>query len=247
MYYLIYEWNRISLFAKYGQPEVHRHYAKHFLLSNTPFTAVVGKERIHTRSIFIQSNVDHEILYDLTGNLFVMLIDESSSLSDVIDDKYLKSQCYLSDVKELEEKVMPCLEAGNLDKTDAGILFEILGESKEKKTLDPQIRDAVCYAESLSTIDEECFSKMAEVACLSKSRFSHLFKENMKIDCKNFLLQKKFEKAFRLLLSEGYSITDAAIEAGFSSSSHIASAFKNHFGISISKFIKEQKIELGRE
>lgn len=244
---MIYEWNRISLFAKYEQPEVHKHYAKHFLLSKNPFIAVVGKKRIHTRSIFIQSNIVHEILYDLAENLFVMLIDESSNLSDAIDAKYLKGQCYLSDVEELEENVMPYLESGDLKKTDAKILSEILGEEKPKKALDPQIRDAICYAESLRTIDEECFSKMAEVACLSKSRFSHLFKENMHIDCKNFLLQKKFEKAFKLLLIEGYSITDAAMEAGFSSSSHIASAFKNHFGISISKFIKEQKIEVGKK
>ena len=56
------------------------------------------------------------------------------------------------------------------------------------------------------------------------------------------IAQKKFEKAFILMFVKGYSITDAAVGAGFSSSSHIATAFKNHFGISISKFVREQKI-----
>ena len=239
---MIYELDRISLLAKYEQPEIHRHYAKHFLISEIPFTAVIKGEKIVTRSVFIQSNVVHEIIYETEETLFVMLIDETSTLSDVVDKKYLEDRSYLSDIEELEIKMMPYLKNKDLEQADKTAVLEIMGGEKSDRQMDPAILKALQYVKGLDTIDEDCFSRMAEKACLSKSRFSHLFKENMHIDCRNFLLQKKFEKAFILMFVKGYSITDAAVGAGFSSSSHIATAFKNHFGISISKFVREQKI-----
>lgn len=239
---MIYEPDRISLLAKYEQPEIHRHYAKHFLISEIPFTAVIEGERIHTRSAFIQSNIIHEIIYEESETLFVMLIDETSTLSDIIDKKYLEGRSYLSDIETLEIKMMPHLKKKDLKKADETAVSEIMDGEKRDRKMDPSILRALQYVQSLETIDEDCFGRMAENACLSRSRFSHLFKENMHIDCKNFLLHKKFEKTFILFFRQGCSITEAAVGAGFSSSSHLSTAFKNHFGISISKFLKEQKI-----
>ncbi len=77
---------------------------------------------------------------------------------------------------------------------------------------------------------------------LSKSRFLHLFKEEVGIDLKNYLLLKRMEKVYRAVIQKHMRITEAAIMAGFSSSSHFAEACKKHYGISLTDFMSAQKL-----
>ena len=73
----------------------------------------------------------------------------------------------------------------------------------------------------------------AEAACLSESRFSHLFREQAGIAFSSWLVYRKLFDTY-IKIAEGASITDASLAAGFSTPSHFATANKRMFGITAS-------------
>jgi AraC-like DNA-binding protein len=78
---------------------------------------------------------------------------------------------------------------------------------------------------------------------LSSSRFQHLFKDNVGVSFRRFRLWARMRVAIRLALG-GASLTQAAMEAGLSSSAHLSTAFKGMFGISPSQLISVEPLYL---
>jgi AraC-like DNA-binding protein len=75
----------------------------------------------------------------------------------------------------------------------------------------------------------------AEVASqldLSEGRFLHLFREQMGIAWRPYLLWRRMICAISAMM-KGRSATEAAYIAGFSDSSHLSRTFRAHFGMSI--------------
>jgi AraC-like DNA-binding protein len=75
----------------------------------------------------------------------------------------------------------------------------------------------------------------AEVAshlALSEGRFLHLFREQMGIAWRPYLLWRRMICAISAMM-KGRSATEAAYIAGFSDSSHLSRTFRAHFGMSI--------------
>ncbi|MBL4799926.1 MAG: AraC family transcriptional regulator [Oleispira sp.] len=67
---------------------------------------------------------------------------------------------------------------------------------------------------------------------LSESRFLHLFKQEMHITWRAYLLWRRLLCAVTILM-KGRSATEAAHVAGFSDSAHLSRTFKKMFGLSI--------------
>jgi len=71
---------------------------------------------------------------------------------------------------------------------------------------------------------------LAARAGLSVSRFQHLFKATTGVPVRRFRLWARMRRAIAVAAA-GATITHAALEAGFSSPAHFASAFREMFGI----------------
>ena len=82
--------------------------------------------------------------------------------------------------------------------------------------------------------------RLCETACLSQSRLSHLFRAETGNTLAGFLAFMKMRRAFEYA-ERGMNLTDAAMYAGFDSSSHLAATCKRMFGISLSAFLRSQK------
>lgn len=74
--------------------------------------------------------------------------------------------------------------------------------------------------------------QIAEELALSESRFLHLFKDQMGIAWRPYLLWRRLICAVKLIIT-GKSATHAAYRAGFADSAHLSRTFKSMFGISI--------------
>ena len=74
--------------------------------------------------------------------------------------------------------------------------------------------------------EEFSLSSLAGEAGLSLSRFKVKFKSEVGIAPREFILRTKIEEAKKSLLDAQYSITDTAMELGFSSSQYFATVFK---------------------
>lgn len=83
-------------------------------------------------------------------------------------------------------------------------------------------------------------SDIAEEVCLSESRFKGKFREQMGVPPGEFLLRRRTEVAADMLVKGNASLTEIALELGFSSGQHFSQTFKNFFGLSPAAWLKRQ-------
>ncbi len=83
-------------------------------------------------------------------------------------------------------------------------------------------------------------SNFADKVALSFSRLSHLFKEQIGIPLKSYILLHQMERAFQELLT-GKSVTGATLPAGFDSPSHFAGTVKRMMGMPVSLSLKDSE------
>jgi AraC family transcriptional regulator len=89
--------------------------------------------------------------------------------------------------------------------------------------------------------DEELnLTKLAEVACFSKFHFHRLFRTLVGETLNEFVRRVRLEKSIQKLTRErSKSITQIALDCGFSSSQNFAKIFKSQFGVPPSVFRDE--------
>ena len=73
-------------------------------------------------------------------------------------------------------------------------------------------------------------SKAADIACLSESRFSHLFVAEVGLPFRTYMLWRRLMVAVNGIAS-GTNLTSAAHDAGFADSSHFSRTFLRMFGV----------------
>jgi AraC family transcriptional regulator len=85
--------------------------------------------------------------------------------------------------------------------------------------------------------------ELARVACLSEFHFHRIFGAVSGETLNNFTSRLRLEKAARLLRYSGQSVTDIALDCGFSSSATFSRAFRSGYDTSPSQFRKSGKIK----
>ena len=73
-------------------------------------------------------------------------------------------------------------------------------------------------------------SQAAGLACLSESRFSHLFVEEVGLAYRTYLLWRRLMVAVDGIAA-GASLTKAAHDSGFADSAHFSRTFLRKFGV----------------
>lgn len=78
---------------------------------------------------------------------------------------------------------------------------------------------------------------------MSQSETIKLFKQYAKKNPFQYLLDVRLEQSIRMLYSlHRYTITDVAINCGFSTTSYFIQVFKNKYGITPKKFQKDSQL-----
>ncbi len=113
----------------------------------------------------------------------------------------------------------------------------MLSKAEENLQLDDRIQRL--QSKLNRCFDDECLKpeawKAASIAqdlALSESRFLHLFKQEMNIPWRPYLLWRRLLCAANAMV-KGRNATEAAHIAGFSDSAHLSRTFKKMFGLSI--------------
>lgn len=83
-------------------------------------------------------------------------------------------------------------------------------------------------------------STLCELVFLSESRLLHLFKQEMGLPIRNYILWVRLTKALEMILA-GESLTRAAHDAGFFDSSHMSRTFVRQLGINPAEIVKNSK------
>ena len=79
---------------------------------------------------------------------------------------------------------------------------------------------------------------MAEVAGMNPFYFARAFRRRFGESPHRFVLQRRIERAKRLLSETETPLVEVALNCGFASQSHFASVFHRHVGVTPSRFRK---------
>ncbi|TCM69242.1 AraC family transcriptional regulator [Acinetobacter calcoaceticus] len=71
---------------------------------------------------------------------------------------------------------------------------------------------------------------LAQQAALSEYHFAHMFKQSMGLAPHQYVMQHRLRLAHQAILTQSQSLSQIALDYGFSSSSHFSHRFKKHFG-----------------
>ena len=153
-------------------------------------------------------------------------VDIESLLFEIIDEWKTKNPAYELIIR------------ANLLKLFSGIIrywHENNIISNEIKITDTLKKALLYIDENFDTVTE---NDVAKYCHMSYNYFSSVLKNATGKSFTEYITFLRISKAERLLLSTDKSITDIAIETGFSTSSYFISKFKSHKGVTPKKFRK---------
>lgn len=140
----------------------------------------------------------------------------------------------LTDPDRAAGSVRAALDAAQRDGgTSAGAeLRQILGAMgvRARDGVDPRI-DRVVQKLARGPEDYPSVGRAAADAGLSTSRFQHVFRDAVGVPFRRYRMWARMGRVAGVL-STGGNLTEAALEAGFSSSAHFSAAFRTMFGLS---------------
>ena len=234
--------NHILIHTGSLQPAEHSHMAAHIILSVDGGMKVqcAGAEYL-CNGILLPSGVSHAV--DTCGNpVLVFLYDCTTDVAKQIREVACIPEEICKEIAKLYA------DMGSISVSYHGfekaVLFRLGITGAAAEVSDERIRAAMKFIRAKATEKVTC-QDVADAVYLSQSRFSHLFREQVGMTFAAYLIYQRILYVYTRML-QGTSITEAAIEAGFSGSSHFADVNRRVFGISAStithnlEFIKIQ-------
>ena len=248
---MIYLWTNAALLILDGiKTSMHSHYAFEIYIGlKSEFQMDTGAGFKKYRCLVVNSNVPHQFSGQ-NGPYALILVHPgdhrtSQMLLALLDGNKYKDFCelpWLHHTKNESEMVpipYTCDTALTWVQNQLNNFNQYPGaKSGSTKEMDPRIKQS-CKFIKQSCNNNLRLSDLAAFACLSESRFRHIFKDETGVTIRQFILNARTSEAAKLII-QGYSKTDAAHEAGFSDSAHLSRTFKNMYGLTLSDLYKSK-------
>ena len=222
--------NHILLHTQSLQPTQHSHMAAHIIISmdGSMQLQCAGAEYL-CRGFLLPSGIPHAV--DTRGNpVLVLLYDCTTDVAKQIQ----KIACIPEEVCKEITQLYGAWEgtAASFDGFEKTVLSRLGITGAKTEVCDERIRTAMEFIRTQSTEKITCRDVAAAVH-LSQSRFSHLFRQQVGMTFAAYRIYQRILYVYSQML-RGKFITEAALEAGFSSSAHFADVNRRVFGISAS-------------
>jgi AraC-like DNA-binding protein len=242
----VYKWKGISaVFYSSHLTSVHSHNTMQVVLDiQKKFKfRIKGSPWCCHESLIIKENVIHQL--DTNGSVqLIIYLDPETEIAKAIKSEFLAgSDIYSPDLNifhfissnELQEAIL----LRHPDKVEELVNRTLLCLSR-KIEISKKDKRILCVEQIISTThpEELTLSLLANKVCLSASRLRALFKEVTGVSLHQYMLHNKIRLATNKIMS-GHTVNDAAIDAGFTDSSHFHKMMMKLFGKSPSRFIKE--------
>lgn len=237
---IIFQESYIVMIPSFRKTDTHKHPFMHLFFGKNGCKIKTDKKELQNNIILLNSNVKHSVEEGNDCDFF-LLIDPTSAIAEKILDKYVCDRPY-HDI------------TGNI--ADVSKDINNLSDKEIVKIVEDMLLDMGVYTDYISTRDERIekiiskiisgewlnysVKEIAKSVFLSESRLTHLFKEEVGISLKSYILIRRMEYAYRFV-SAGGKVTQAAMESGFASSAHLAYTCKILTGISITEVLKSSK------
>lgn len=214
----------------------HAHHALQLTFSvSGAFTFRIGPETIHGPAVLIAPDVPH--VYLAEGRNVILFVEPESRLGGALLRDLAGRQYMKPDPESLADLAtsLTCIWDGpRPDDAALAGMGQAIAARLANLTSGAPLTDhrIVRVLERLAADpDVEITAGLAAgIACLSESRFSHLFVEQVGLPFRTYMLWRRLSIAVDRMAA-GASLTSAAHEAGFADSAHFSRTFLRMFGI----------------
>ncbi|MCR5316590.1 MAG: helix-turn-helix transcriptional regulator [Treponema sp.] len=231
---LFFEKTYIIVVPTFKETLVHRHNMLHVFFGNGDLLLSAGGKDVRGNVIILENDVEHKAP---DGQIaFFLFVDPTSHFAELLRENFLKGRPAVALNFSEATFDMPSLTEEIIKKT----VFDFAGEVQlSKLNLDERILQILHNIDSFKHLGARV-SEIAEKYSYSESYLTHLFKNETGITLKSYLLMRQFEYVWREVM-KGRSLTEASMDAGFSSPSHFSDVCRKLTGISVTKVLESQK------
>ena len=224
--------NHILIHTGYDDPAMHRHGAAHIILSlGGEMCITLEGAAFPCHGVMIPSGVSHRV--DTKGNAaLVFLYDCTTEVANQIRSVCCISEECCQTIGAAYADFAQACTADNYSRFEKVVLAQLGFTGGTSCVKDERIQSAMQYIRSSLSENITC-QEAADTVNLSQSRFSHLFKEQVGVTFAAYLIYQRIMYVYLQIL-QGMAITEAALEAGFSSCSHFADVNRRVFGLTAS-------------
>lgn len=189
---------------------------------------------IESEVILIPPLTNHAF-YENPGLVLIILVDDESIVADSIGAAQVKS-LETADFVELQSHIRESAEFSDLNQVfEKTKFFRKFMKSQIDERMQKLITELKKDDEFLPSAKDA-----ANVCHLSESRFLHLFKKELGLPFRKYILWIKLRRTLKYL-KMGCSLTEAAHVGGFSDSAHLSRYFKESFGLSPSEVFQNSQ------
>ena len=229
--------NHILIHTENWEPAEHCHMAAHVIVSvKDKMKVTIDGSEHWCQGIMIPSGVLHKI--ETYGNpVLVFLYDSTTNVAKHIQKVRDMDAENCGNIISLYEKFGTSNSKTAYSKMERCILEQVGLEGLNGSITDDRIIAAMKYIRENGNSNLTC-KAVADAVFLSEGRFSHLFREQVGMTFASYVIYQRILHAYADVI-HGKTVTEAAIEAGFSSSAHFADVNRRVFGMSISNISRD--------
>jgi AraC-like DNA-binding protein len=217
------------------ETERHTHHALEFIFAADKSFSLLSDEIIleEIYAVVIDSNCPHKFIGKDGQYLFVYLEP------DLLQIEQIRNYYNLSVKKIVTLGGLACLPSVEniINFSFFSDILDITIDHTMVTEMDNRIQNVIKYIKNNLEYGQFKSDTLAESIFLSTSRFSHLFKEQVGLPLRRYILWCRIRKALEALLN-GQNFTKSAHAAGFSDSAHFSRTFSEMFGVSPSSVLK---------
>lgn len=242
----LYLWNGQALYLGPSDTEAHRHHALIISIGiHSTFKVQAGWQWKTYRAVITAASWPHR--FDGRGGTQVFVIMEPEmEIARKLKWKLLGNEsiaeldyALLQPVVDELERVSSPLTCAEARKLFDEIVLVLLDKDMPAREMNPQIQAALELIRELP-IKKVSLKTIADSVHLSQSRFMTLFKQNVGVPFRRYLMWQRLLEAVRQVTS-GASLTEAAYESGFADSAHLSRTFKQMFGMAMADVFKNSQ------
>lgn len=227
----------------------HAHHAIQIVLALEGTITICGDDQrwLTGRGVIVGPDVGHS--YDARDALAAMMFVDPESAEGAWLRSSLRAGITLvpdprvaacaTELRRFHERPLDAMEVGALIRHCVQALS---ADAPPARRLDPRVT-AVLGRIRRSEDLRVSLESAAAAACLSPSRFAHLFKQQLGLPFRRYLLWRKLTRAMLVIGREG-TATTAAHAADFADAAHLTRTFGQMFGIPPSMMLRGEFFEI---